>query len=729
VETASQILEGHSGRILIATDGLVDNLSSVQEVFSDLLATSSEIVFLPLQTENYANDVSVKNLAGAKSVWEETYFSLRMPITVPADADGMKANILVFVNGEDYLPPKEIVLSAGQNQLSIPFLAGDPGIMTIEARLETGEDEFVRNNVAYASIQILPEPKVLLITETEEDSRNFVRGLVSQGFQVEITSPESVPSSVGGLEDYQAIIIHDVLSQDLSLEQMRNIQLQVMEFGKGLIFLGGRNSYTLGGYQNTVLGQIMPVILAPPDRVQRVPITFLLVLDRSGSMAGDRDMAIAPIALTREGSMRAIETLRSDDYLGVLTFSGVHEWAVDIRAVGDGLALREAQDKVSRIAAFGGTFMYNALEEAISQLASQDTTEYPHILLMSDGVSADGSRDEFLRLVRDARRNGITISTIALGSESDPDLLAEIAENGGGRYYQVLDPADLPDVMISESRAVQAENVQEGNTNIVLNIENHPILADIGLNELPRLSAYNALQRQPDLAVEDILVSGNFNDPILSVWQIGLGHVAVWMGDIGENWALGMMDWETQGQFWSQVIHYTLASPNLGRSFVDIIEKDTSLSVQFEIASSTLQGQINPVLVLPDRENGQKAYHVPQDGPMSYKLEIEKPEIGAYAGIVQTVFNGENTVFQAPFAVNYPKEWQFPGQKAADAAIDGLVNLSGGRISSMEIELEQPFEEIDQKQFGILELLLTILVISWPLEIAIRRWQMPWRRP
>jgi hypothetical protein len=93
------------------------------------------------------------------------------------------------------------------------------------------------------------------------------------------------------------------------------------------------------------------------------------------------------------------------------------------------------------------------------------------------------------------------------------------------------------------------------------------------------------------------------------------------------------------------------------------------------------------------------------------------------------VFNGENTVFQAPFAVNYPKEWQFPGQKAADAAIDGLVNLSGGRISSMEIELEQPFEEIDQKQFGILELLLTILVISWPLEIAIRRWQMPWRRP
>lgn len=731
LHAAESNLGGEPGRILVATDGLVSDLSAIQKVLAELTSKEIEFVFLPLQTKNYPNDLFVGELLGAKTVWEETRFSLRVPVFAPQNIIEQPAEIHVTVNGEEYIESEEIILGGGQSQLSIPFQAGGSGVMAITVEVNLPGDEFLGNNTAYTSIRVLPVPRVLLVTDSENGVRNFVSGLVSQGYQVEITNPELFPSSVEDLDGYHAFILHDILSQDLDLEQMKNLQIQVVEFGKGLIFLGGRNSYTLGGYQNTVLGQLMPVTLAPPDRVQRVPITFLLVLDRSGSMAGDRDSDIAPIELTREGAMRAIETLRSDDYLGVMTFSGVFDWAVDIRPVGDGLTLREAQDKVSRIEAFGGTFMFNALEEAVSQLVGTNTTEHPHILLMSDGVSADGSRDEFLRLVQEARQNGITISTIALGSESDPEMLAAIAENGGGRYYLVLDPNELPEVMISETRAVQAENVQEGLTNILLNIENHPMLADIKLNTLPRLTAYNALQRKPDLAIEDVLISGNFNDPLLSVWQVGLGHVAVWMADIGENWVPEMRDWEGQGQFWSQVIRYTLPSPNLGRSYVSVNESETALYLGLSVNYDELLGETNvyPELILPDGEQNSIVYNLPQTGSQTYGLEIEKPEPGAYTGIIRYTSGGDQTIIPVPFAINYPAEWQFGGQDEADKAMNRLVQISAGTLSSMDDEIDQTFAEAELARFGIFEILLALLVVSWPLEIAIRRWKMPWRKP
>ena len=61
--------------------------------------------------------------------------------------------------------------------------------------------------------------------------------------------------------------------------------------------------------------------------------------------------------------MRAIENMRAEDYIVVLSFSGKIYWDVELRQLGDGIDQRKAQDAVSQIEASGGTFMYQALEE------------------------------------------------------------------------------------------------------------------------------------------------------------------------------------------------------------------------------------------------------------------------------------------------------------------------------------------------------------------------------
>ncbi len=165
-----------------------------------------------------------------------------------------------------------------------------------------------------------------------------------------VISPAEFPRQVSALEPYPVVMIHDVLAQDLDVEQMSALVIHILERGKSAIFLGGNNSFSLGGYQNTTLEPLLPVTLTPPTRVQRVPLTFLMVLDRSGSMAGDRDSDIAPIELTREAAARAIETLRPDDFIGVLTFATDYTWDVELWSGGGraGAAFSPGQSQPDR---------------------------------------------------------------------------------------------------------------------------------------------------------------------------------------------------------------------------------------------------------------------------------------------------------------------------------------------------------------------------------------------
>jgi len=394
-------------RILIATDGMIEHPEEVEGWIERFQKSGTKVDLISQRGVDYSSDVYVGRIKGVSRVWTGTRFPIILPVVTKEES---QANLQIFVNGTLY---KEslVELRAGSSSLLIWLDAGNPGVMHVEARLKIDADEFQENNSAYTSVQVFAQPRILFITRSEPIAAKLVQNLREEGSEVSMISPDLFPTTIEELEKFQVIMVHDILAQDFNYEQMQAIKIHVLEMGKGLIFLGGRNSFTLGGYQKTILEPLFPVRLTPPDRIQRVPMTFLLVLDRSGSMAGDRDTDIAPIDLTREAAMRAIETLRPDDYLGVMTFSATTNWDVDIRRVGEGLELRTAQDKVSQIVASGTTYMYQALDQAVDQMLAIKTTDHPHILLMTDGVSGDGSQDEFVRLVRTARENGITIST------------------------------------------------------------------------------------------------------------------------------------------------------------------------------------------------------------------------------------------------------------------------------------------------------------------------------
>jgi hypothetical protein len=418
----------------------------------------------------------------------------------------------------------------------------------------------------------------------------------------------------------------------------------------------------------------------------------------------------------------------------VLTFSDEYTWNVPFRKLDSALDMRAALDAVSGVEAAGGTYMYEAMQAALAGMQALPPEAPPsrHILLLSDGASHDGSLAQFQQLARFIQDQNITISTISLGEQADAEVMEQIAEAGKGRFYAVSQPDELPRILIYESQAARSENVQAGQTLVRAGEADHPILSGMSAGMLPLLNGYNALSSRSNEGAEDILVSANFGDPILSAWQYGLGRVVAWASDIGEEWEAGWSSGSLAGSFWSQVVRYALVNP--GSGFVQINVQADESNLMVEAAISDARGaplnlsQVNFIYV----DAGGRAHQagLPQVSAGMYQTEVPLPEPGSYRAVLAYESeNGEKVEAPAPFAVNPPAEW-LPGDPASgEANLAAWARMAGGQVLSPAALAELDREPAAAISTGVIpwwRWVLLALVLIWPLEIALRRRWLPW---
>ena len=261
--------------------------------------------------------------------------------------------------------------------------------------------------------------------------------------------------------------------------------------------------------------------------------------------------------------------------------------------------------------------------------------------------------------------------------------------------------------------------------------ENHPVLYAIGGDQLPILHTYNALQSKSDLGAEDILVSSSFEDPILSAWQYGLGRVITWMSDIGEEWSMPWQSSEQEQMFWLQVIQYSLSSPTHGPAQVFVNLTDTDLYIQVYLRD----GDGNPVnlseviFTYSDNNGEKKAYLLPQVAAGEYSATINRPEEGAYRAVLSYEDNsGTITEVAAPFSVNIPYDWLSIDPEIGFENLNTWSKQSGAMKqyktvnAAAQVNGASNFMNTKAIQWW----LLLALIISWPLEILIRRRWLPW---
>jgi uncharacterized membrane protein len=734
LDMAADLLDKVPGSVTLATDGLVSYPSEIKNIIKQLSDRGHTVELIPLPVRSDPNDGWIGALCAPEGLWEGTPFDIILPVYPPSY--GVEPEFQIKINNQSIFVPTEYI---GNNYYKLSIPPQSAGIITLEvtanfSKITPDPDPYPQNNSAYAALQIYKAPMALFVTSSPNSNlvKNFNQFLSLNGIQTNIIQPEELPNNLSKLKNYKVIFLHNFLADRLSQEQMLSIQLFVSKFAGGLIFMGGRNGYSLGGYKNTVLEPLLPVNLEPPPRSKRPPVIFLLVLDHSGSMKSISNAKAQPIDLAREAAMRAIENLKAEDYLGVLTFSDNYNWDVDIRKVGDGLDLRQAMDAISGIQASGGTLMYQAMQTSVKVIEAlpEELHKATHMILLSDGQSYDGSPSEFEELAQNAQNQNISITTIALGKDADTKLMKSIAQVGKGRYYEVLQVEDLPRIMISESQAARSENIQLGQTSLILGEPDHPILSGMSTNQLPLLNGYNALTSKTDIGAEDVLVSANFKDPILSVWQYGLGRVAAWTGDIGEEWLSEWPSKNTEGRFWSQVVRYVIPNPAL-----DPVQVNVQVTNSYLIAEAHLEDTLNKPIDMAEvsflYQDGNQKYHtylLPQVGPGDYQLKIPRPVEGAYRAIMQYQLGDQKIEVPAPFAVNPPSEWKILNPEDGVSNLSAWIGSEGRQQTSFEalLTLEDSRSQQNITNKARNEWLILMLVLLWPLEIVIRRKWLPW---
>jgi Ca-activated chloride channel homolog len=191
---------------------------------------------------------------------------------------------------------------------------------------------------------------------------------------------------------------------------------------------------------------VVKVRVTAPERPsrERTPVNLSIVLDRSGSMQGDK------IEYARLAAIEALRRLRPGDVFSFVTYDSEVETLIPAQRVTD---IESAEAKIRAIRPRGMTALYGGVNQGAAELRKNLEGHFIHrILLLSDGIANVGpsSPADLERLGRALAREDIGVTTIGVGLDYNEDLMTRLARASDGNTYFVESSKDLPRILTAE---------------------------------------------------------------------------------------------------------------------------------------------------------------------------------------------------------------------------------------------------------------------------------------
>ncbi len=199
-----------------------------------------------------------------------------------------------------------------------------------------------------------------------------------------------------------------------------------------------------------------------PSQKDRLPVNVAIVIDKSGSMQGEK------IEQARRAAMQAIDRLRDSDIVSIITYDSSVQVLTPATKASDRQRIKE---QIRSIQAGGNTALFAGVSKGAAEIRKfLDDKRVNRVILLSDGLANIGpdSPSELEQLGESLIKEGISVSTMGLGLGYNEDLMSRLALASSGNHVFIEDAENLVQVFQNEFDDVLSVVAQKIRLNIKL---------------------------------------------------------------------------------------------------------------------------------------------------------------------------------------------------------------------------------------------------------------------
>ncbi len=701
------IPEDYSKRLVVLTDGK-QTRGDVEHMGQALSAGRVEFLTLLYEDEE-TSDTYIDNVTLPSYLHPGDKYA----ITVMVESNYETDAVIDLYNGSTRTASNSVHLNKGSNRFV--FSA------QVDAKTESGAMENLRvevqapgdtcpENDSFSAYSVVESaPKILLIAGPGVDVSAFDSVLRAAGCDYHVVSALNAPDSINAMLAYKSIILADTYIDDIPVGFLENLETYVKDYGCGFICCGGEDSFALGGYRNTVLETVLPVDMQPRSINEIPSMAMVMVIDHSGSMISEAtDSGGSNLDIAIKAATVAVDNLRDSDYVGVLTFDDQYEWQVEITKADDKTAIK---DEITHISEGGGTTIKPALLEAC-EAVSESEASVKHVVLLTDGM---GETNNFQDVINAYTEEGITLSTVAVGSFSDTQLLERLADKCGGRYYYSDLASDIPKIFAREVFLGSDSYIQNGVFSLKVQ-KSHELTNNLFNDGWPVLYGYIAAT--PKTASVPVIVSEDKDNPILTVWQYGLGRTAAWNSDVTGEWSGAFAGEDDYVQMWKRVVDYSTGNADMGEDRVDVVTAGERTEVTYQTDDYGNSTEILVTMIDPQGETVEEKLHA--TAPGKYTAQLSTPQTGLYHFNIRRSVDGEiQSYLTTAAAVQFSDEYKF------DVSTDSYLKFVEryGRLITEEDPVFNRISAGARESHPLTNWLIFLAIFLFVADVAMRRFQ------
>ncbi len=704
-------------RIVLLSDGN-ETAGNLKEVARIAASNGIPIDVVPVEYE-HSKEVVFERLAAPVRARNGETISLRF---ILHSTTASKGRLLLTMNDKpvDLDPDSDqtgaaVELQPGTNVKTVSLPVGTPGVHEFKATYvpdDPSEDSVSENNQATAMTFVAGPGHVMIVDTEGTAGANLAAVLKNRQIDAWVIPATELPDSLARLMDTDAVILVNTECGSFSYQQQEMLARYVTEMGGGLVMIGGDRSFGAGGWIGSPVAQVLPVDCDPPQKKQMPKGALALVMHAcempNGNLWG------------KETAKAAVKALSRQDLAGVLDYgwqAGEAHWVHPLSEVGDKTAVLNAIDQMQMgdMPDFGPP-----MQAAYDALVKSDAVQ-KHVVMISD--SDPGLPP--LPLLMQYKEAGITCSCVAVFPHSPGDLqkMMTIAQATGGRFYNVADPQQLPQIFIKEAQVVRRALIFE---------ETFTPKQSFGLSEIvrgveatPPLDGYVLTGAKGGLA--QVLFVSHQEDPILAAGQAGLGRSVAFTSSIDGRWASKWLAWDGFEALWAQIIRW-VGKPAQGGDCeitADIQGQEVTVQIETAEAKGTIQAlsQVEAQVITPEVDS--RALALTQTGPGQFQGRFTADSAGSY--VVNLRYrkgaDGALKMMQTPVTVPFAPE--FRDLRDNRPLLEEVAAISGGRVLNTQDSLTNPFEKAGLKypetQLPIAPWLMGAWMAVFLLDVAVRR--------